>query len=282
MRNILLIGSTGNLGSAVKRYLESKEYIVYCAVRKPIYEKEILVSAFEPILLPKGVTIDLIINASNKYYINPEFNQVIQMSETILGLSKSILQSNFTCPIVYFSSYLQFLPDEFQPWSIYTEMKSESSEIMLEYGSDRKSKVFEIVLYDNYGGKRKNKFFDLALSAAISQKLLPATKGESVLNLTHINDIVSNLEVFIREDSLYISSGYNHSYSIYSSDTFNLKELSKYIENILGVKVPIVWDAIPYRDKEVFKFYNSKPLLPNFIQNIHLKDYIASQVNKKS
>lgn len=282
MRNLLLIGGTGNLGSAIKTYFENRNYSVYCAVREPNYEQEILVSPFEPILLPKGVNVDLIINASNKYYVNPEFNQALEMKDAILGLSKSISVSNFDCPIVYFSSYLQFLPDEFQPWSTYTEMKSESSEIMFEYSRDRRSKVFEIVLYDNYGGKRKNKFFDLALSAAITQKLLPATKGESVLNLTHITDIVSNLEVLIRDSSSYIYSGYNHTFSIYSSDTFSLRGLITYIENLLEVKVPIEWDAIPYRDKEVFKFYNARPILPSFIQNISLKDYIISQVNKKS
>jgi hypothetical protein len=54
------------------------------------------------------------------------------------------------------------------------------------------------------------------------------------------------------------------------------------IEEVLKVRVPVTWGAIPYREKEVFEFYKSKPLFPRFSQKNILKDYILSRVSNHS
>lgn len=274
MKNILLIGKTGNLGFEINKYFEEKNYKVFSAVRNPTSQYEFLIKPNEPINLPKDTKIDLIINAANRYYVDPNPDEVLQMHDSIIGIAQSIYLSNLSCPIIYFSSYLQYLPDELQPWSDYTIIKSNATEIFNSYGKDRRTVTLELVLYDNYGGRRKDKFFDLAIDSAMKQTNLQATRGETVVNLTHVFDIVKSLESSIASDLFSSINNENYSYSIYSADLHSLKNLVDLIEEVLKVRVPVKWGAIPYRGKEVFEFYKSKPLLPRFLQENILKKYI--------
>lgn len=274
MKNILLIGKTGNLGFEINKYFEEKNYKVFSAVRNPTRRYEFLIKPNEPINLPKNTKIDLIINAANRYYVDPNPEEVLQMHDSIIGIAQSIYLSNLSCPIIYFSSYLQYLPDEMQPWSDYTIIKSNATEIFNSYGKDRRTVTLELVLYDNYGGRRKDKFFDLAIDSAMKQTNLQATRGETVVNLTHVFDIVKSLESSIASDLFNSINNENYSYSIYSADLHSLKNLVDLIEEVLKVRVPVKWGAIPYRGKEVFEFYKSKPLLPRFLQENILKKYI--------
>jgi hypothetical protein len=136
----------------------------------------------------------------------------------------------------------------------------------------------EITLYDNYGGQRKNKFFDLVLGSIANKKTLNATGGETVVNLTHIKDIVRNLENSIGKDLFIFKEKKDLSFSIQTNDTFTLRNLVEYIERISGKKVLIEWGSIPYRTKEVFQYYNSPPVLPSFSQGQTLDSYILSNL----
>jgi hypothetical protein len=214
--------------------------------------------------------------------VDPNPEEVLQMHDSIIGIAQSIYLSNLSCPIIYFSSYLQYLPDEMQPWSDYTIIKSNATEIFNSYGKDRRTVTLELVLYDNYGGRRKDKFFDLAIDSAIKHTDLQATRGETVVNLTYVFDIVKSLESSIASDLFNSINNINHSYSIYSADSHSLKNLVDLIEEVLKVRVPVKWGAIPYREKEVFEFYNSKPRLPRFLQENILKEYILSRASNRS
>ena len=274
MKNVLLIGKTGNLGSEINRYFKEKNYRIFSAVRNPIDQNDFLLTPNNPINLPQNIKIDLIINAANRYYVNPNPAEVLQMHESIIGIAKSVYLSKFSCPIIYFSSYLQYLPSQMQPWSDYTIIKSIATEIFNLYGKEKQTLALELVLYDNYGGTRKNKFFDLAIESAAKQNILQATEGETVVNLTHIRDIVKALETTVQGGLSRGTSNNNVSYSIYSSDTLSLKNVVSLIESVLKVKAPVKWGAIPYREKEVFEFYGTKPILPCFLQENFLADYI--------
>jgi dTDP-4-dehydrorhamnose reductase len=281
VRNVLIIGKTGNLGFEINKYFKEKNYKVFSAVRNPISQEEFLIKPNMPINLPKNTKIDLIINAANRYYVNPNQDEVLKMHDSIIGIAQSIYLSNLSCPIIHFSSYLQYLPDEMQPWSDYTTIKSEATEIFNTYGKDKQTLAVELVLYDNYGGRRKDKFFDLAIDSAIKQTNLQATSGETIINLTHIIDIVKSLESSTTNGLFNLFDTGNHSYAIYSANSHSLKQIVGFIEEVLKVRILVNWGAIPYREKEVFEFYKSKPLFPGFLQENTLSEYILSRASNR-
>ena len=278
MRNILLIGSSGNLGAEIKKYFRADDYKFFVTSKNTNSREKIPFDGTQPLILPKNLKIDLIINAANEYYVNPTLEEKNSMKNAVTGVAENIMLSNLSCPILFFSSYLQYLPDRLQPWSDYTKMKSEAGEIFKEYGRNRKVTTVEITLYDNYGGKRKNKFFDLALDSIFSNRILKATSGDTVVNLTCIRDIVENLENFINKSLGKFSERNDFSFSVQTNEIFTLRSLVEYIERISGKRALIEWGAIPYREKEVFQYYETKPILPGFSQGQTLKSYILSNL----
>ena len=278
MKNILLIGSRGNLGAELRKCFGNKDYRIFITSKNNCLNGQIHFDGTKPLVLPKNLEIDLLINAANEYYVDPNHGETILMRNATIGIAENILLSDLSCPVLFFSSYLQYLPDELQPWSKYTLMKSEAVEIFREYGRNRKVSTGEITLYDNYGGNRRNKFFDLALDSIVNNTVLKATDGETVVNLTHIKDIVRNLKNLIDKGGLLSKVLNNFSFSIQTNDTFTLRKLVEYIERISGKRVAIEWGSIPYRTKEVFQYYDSKPVLPSFSQSQTLDSYIISRV----
>jgi nucleoside-diphosphate-sugar epimerase len=267
MSKICLIGANGNLGKVLNSHLISNKYVVESITRDDNVINKLNTQNY-----------DLIINAANKYFVRPNKLEYQEMEDAILRVAQSIVESKINAPLIFFSSYMQYLPSEYQPWSEYTVLKNRSVKLYRNFAEKKQIKIVEIVLYDNYGGHNKNKFFDLVLKSASTGVPLQATLGESVLNLTNINDISRSLISFIKNIDLFSKESFS-TYSIYSANTFTLKELVSRINHTLKINVPVVWNALPYREKEVFQFYNNKPLLPTFFQTLDIDEYILSQVN---
>ena len=276
MSNVLLIGASGNLGSQIGTFLNSQGNKVYRGVKNPNSSWDILINEFQEILIPNELQIDVVINASNKYFINPSPQEIQLMRNSITGISTSIAKTNLGCPVVFFSSYFQYIGDAGESWSSYADLKNTSTEIMRKFSEQKTSTVLELVLYDNYGGHRKNKFFDLALDSVFSGKDLLATPGESVLNLTYISDIVNSLGTILNVDAPLLQEGGLKTFSIYSKDTYTLKNLVNTIEEISGKTASVKWGAVPYRAREVFEFLPTAPLFPDFVQTKSVVEYISA------
>jgi nucleoside-diphosphate-sugar epimerase len=275
---VLLIGASGNLGNLIEKFLHGLGHQVYKGVRIQNSPQDILIKEFQKISIPKHVQIDLIINASNKYFVNENSQEIDLMHNTIIGITSSIIQTNIGCPVIFFSTYLQYLEASSQPWSIYTDFKTRSAEMMMRYSKDTSISVLELVLYDNYGGQRQNKFFDLAIDSVSTGKKLLATPGDSILNLTYIWDIINSLTDTLNNNLNSLNQGNLITFSIYSKDTYTLKDLVSIIERVSGKTVPVHWGAQPYRSKEVFEFTPAVPIFPAFVQSKSIIEYISTKL----
>jgi nucleoside-diphosphate-sugar epimerase len=274
--NVLLIGASGNLGSQIEKFLYSLGFKVFRGVRTQNLVQDILIKEFQEIVIPNGLRIDVVINASNRYFVNASHQEIELMQNSIIGISASIANSQLDCPVVFFSTYLQYLKDGTESWSSYTDLKMKSTDIMKTFSKETSAPVLELVLYDNYGGHRKNKFFDLALDSVFNGKELLATPGDSILNLTYISDIVNSLGTILDKRAPLLQEGGLKTYSIYSKDTYTLKNLVNTIEEISRKKAAIKWGALPYRAREVFEFLPTAPLFPDFVQTKSVVEYISA------
>ena len=278
MINVLLIGASGNLGSVIEKFLKLSGYQVYRGVKTLNTSQDILIKEFEEIIIPKQVSIDLIINASNRYFVNANRQQIDLMHSAIIGITTSITKTNIGCPVLFFSTYLQYLEGITQPWSSYTDFKTRSTDMIRSFSKETSINALELVLYDNYGGQRKNKFFDLVIDSVSTGNKLLATPGDSILNLTYIWDIVNSLREILDNDSILLKELGLKTFSIYSEDTYTLRNLVSIIEEISGKTVPIQWGAQPYRPKEVFEFAPAVPIFPTFVQTKSVVEYISSKL----
>ena len=243
---ILIIGGNGNLGEAiVDDFSKNFSKVV---VTGSTSTKEFLES---------NEKFQLVINAANKYFPQPTLGQINEMEKSIIGLAESI--KNYiiihNTPLIYFSTYLQYAPKNLQPWSEYSEFKSIAAKFFKHVSVSRSIPTTEIILYDNFGGKRKNKIFDLMLQAAIKGENLATSPGYSVVNLTHVKDIVRG----IRESAIEILSPKSkivRSYQFKSAKSYTLRELELIISKTLNIDKFVNWGAVEYRSKEVFELWD--------------------------
>ena len=114
------------------------------------------------------------------------------------------------------------------------------------------------------------------LDAAIKQNTFNATFGESQINLTHISDIVAGV-VGLAKELVQADLGWSRSYQLKSSNTFSLRQLDALISDSLEVATNVNWGALRYRDKEVFKMWDSSEDPTNWVAKKSLVQYILEE-----
>ena len=275
---IALIGYKGNLGKAIDIELNKRGFNVVRIGRTGDLGTQNHLTPNESINLQSGLRASAIINLANYYTPAPDGPDFERMKDSIVGVAKAIAQFNkkLRVPLISASTYFQFSPKTEAPWSDYVLYKNQARELLSDRAISDDFTFTDFILFDNYGGERKSKFFDLAVESLNTGSILPATCGEQVVNLAHIEDIV---DAIIQELNLLLrnSSTIQNTYELRSSETYSLKELALLIESNSGRSLNINWCAIPYREREVFNLWDtgfSAP--PTWIQKWNVSSYIKS------
>ena len=263
----LIVGANGNLGRPLVKKLQ--EVFPNTIATSSSNTKEIL---------HRIMDIDLIVNVANRYYPMPTPSQMLEMKKSIIGLAELIQEASrkTQARVIHFSTYFQYAPENLAPWSDYSDFKNSATSIYKSISSRFGIPTTEIVLYDNFGGERKDKIFDLMLDAAIKQNTFNATFGESQINLTHISDIVEGV-VGLAKELVQADLGSSRAYQLKSSNTFSLRELDALISDSLEVATNVNWGALRYRDKEVFKMWDSSEVPSSWVAKKSLVDYILDE-----
>ena len=277
--NILIIGCRGNLGSLVLEQLHNSNFPIRCA-------KRLGESFVDPVIIPfKGFQNlqdfepDIVINLANYYSQDTSPASIKKMHDSITGVAAAIATENikWKAKIINISSYFQYCPEEFKPWSLYSELKSEALQILQKSSRSIKVGLVNLILYDNYGGRNKKKFFDLLIKSVAVKQSLDATFGEQVINLTDIANIATTI---VQECSLGLNQHDNQvlTYDLKGIHTFKLRELAGLVSSVLDISPIIQWGAIPYRPKEVFTLWETTYKPPKYWSpKDQLSDYILKE-----
>lgn len=278
-----LLGATGNLGSTFAREFRALTKWPLEIIGRPTkLSKDFNITENGLIQSKIGKFPDLIINLSNFYAPNPNFEQDREMHKTILGVADAISNTidEAGCSVISASTYFQYCPNELRPWSRYSALKTEAK-IVIESAATRQGANFtDFVLYDNYGGLNRNKFVDLLEQSLLSGHEIDCTDGQQVLNLTHVSDLALALVLEVIELSEAKHTGL-HTYELRSDFTVSLRELVQKAELASGRRANVNWGAIPYRDREVFELWQtgfSNP--PNWQPRLNFETYVKEKFSQ--
>ena len=283
IQTIGLIGSTGNLGKVVYNQLIENGFKVELIGRNFSESNNGRLIPFENIEFRRDQKIDLVINLSNYYTPMPKGEDFERMKDSILGVAEAIAKFNKgkNVPIVSASTYFQYCPNTLQPWSLYSELKSEAQYVLTQHAIDMNFCFSDFVLFDNYGGGRKDKFLDIAIKSINATSPIPATFGEQVVNLAHVCDISSAI---VNESKKLLScrEPIIQFFDLRSDETFTLREIARLIETIAGKRPNIRWGALPYREKEVFQLWTTGLERPaGWVPQERVSDYISDVASEQ-
>jgi nucleoside-diphosphate-sugar epimerase len=281
LANILLIGCTGNIGTLVFEKLLKVGHNVRCVKRTSNKDSDSLVIPYQGITNVKDFEPKIIINLAN-YYTQDRQADFLRMQDSTLGIASAIANQNlkWKAKIIHTSSYFQYCPMEMRPWSKYAELKTKSLITLEESCKINNVNLINFILYDNYGGKNKSKFFDLLIKSTALEQNLHATFGEQVLNLINIENIVAAI-IYECNNNFQRNTSQTLNYDLRSNFTSSLLDLSKLVCSVLNAESRVIWGSKLYRDKEVFKLWDSEFESPDYWDSKNdIHEYITEQAHQ--
>lgn len=296
MKTILITGGSGFIGSNLIKTL-SKSYNIIAILR---YNSDSsTIESFCQIYRYKDTT-DLLEQLKDKEFIGLIHLATLYKKTHKIGDIKGIIDSNITfgseiCEIlsllkfngwfINVGTFWQFyknMPNN--PINLYAASKSAFNSILNFYANTTNITFSTIYLNDTYGpNDTREKIFNLWLKFANSGETLEMSKGEQLIDMIYIDDVINAFIVLIDLlNSQYKTLAKDKIFALHTKDRKTLRELANIFEEVVGKKLNILWGAKPYMQRENFIPFEGGEELPNWQEHFTFKDGVTKIIESQS
>jgi len=135
---------------------------------------------------------------------------------------------------------------EYSPVSLYAATKQSLSDVIRYFAEVEGLTADEVCLFDTYGPRDdRKKLVSLLIEHAASGEPLPMSSGQQLVDLTHVDDVVSALVRVATGPALGARLVARSGYPV------TLRELAALVEHVSGRSIDTRWDARPARPREM-------------------------------
>jgi nucleoside-diphosphate-sugar epimerase len=286
-KRVLVTGSTGYIGSQLTTQLVLNGYDTHIIIRPQ--------SDLSPLknILPNltvhgynGATEimmeilhkakpDIVFHLASSVIVNhsPDEIEPLIRSNIVFGcqLVEAMVKHGCFHLISTGTSWQHFEQSDYNPVNLYAASKEAFETILTYYTETSSLKVTTLKLFDTYGpNDTRSKIIPLLQKAINEQKELAMSKGEQLINLVYIDDVV-NAYMIAAERHFNGQCGKKEVFAISSENPIPLKEIVRIYEEVMGITLPIIWGKRPYRNREVMIPWNRGVKLPNWYPKFDLK-----------
>ena len=296
MQNLraLVTGGTGYIGSHLVSRLHELDWAVDVIVRqgsiKPnqwglmgglrVFEHDGSTPAMINII--EESKPDLIFNLASIAKYEYSSGDVDQFIKSNILFPTQILEAMNVCGvkcIVNAETFWQYADGNasYKPTCLYAATKQAFRDILCNFVENNSFKAISLILYDVYGpNDPREKLVKLLGRYYSSDEELSMTKGEQIISMVHIKDVVS---AFIRASSLLLkqNEGTLRVYSVASQGKLTLRHLIEEVIRKHNLRIKIKWGAKPYRDAEIMRPWVGE-LLPGWRPTISEIDEIGNLI----
>lgn len=292
---VLITGATGFIGRNLSNKLAEK-YEVYAIVRKysntSVLNKNINVFRYDGnidnlINFFKQEKFEGVIHLASLFLAYHTPNDISKLINSNIKFATELLETSKQSKVKWFINtgtfWQHFNNEDYNPVNLYAATK-EAFEVIAKYYVETYDLVFTTIkLNDTFGpNDTRKKIFNLWLDCIKNNKTLDMSKGEQIIDISYIDDVVNAYEVMIQNLSTNDYKKYNlKSYVVSNRERITLKELTSLFEKIIGKKLNINWGAREYRQREVMIPYNKGELIPNWKQKYSLQEAIKDFLKKE-
>lgn len=166
---------------------------------------------------------------------------------------------------------------DYNPVSLYAATKQACGDILRFYHDARGLSAITLKIYDTYGaGDVRRKLVQLIVDAAMTGESLDMSPGHQIVDLTHIDDVVS---AFVRaaERLLAADAPLNEEFLV-SGERLTIRELVRLVGQTLGQEPNVCFGARAYRHREVMVPVSARTQLPNWHAESLLADTLKGLV----
>jgi nucleoside-diphosphate-sugar epimerase len=174
------------------------------------------------------------------------------------------------------TSWQHYRSDAYDPVCLYAATKQAFEGIMDYYCSSESLHATTLHLYDTYGpADPRSKVLNLLIDAAKTGRHLDMSPGEQLVDLVHIDDVVSAfvLAAIAQPNS---ADAVHRKFSVCSRKPLSIQSLVGEIGLAAGKPINVSFGACPYRKREVMQPLYVHPDVPNWKPRLDLRTGLKS------
>ena len=153
------------------------------------------------------------------------------------------------------------------PMNLYAATKQAFDSIADFYRGEGLDLV-RLFLFDVYGpGDTRKKFVPLLMEAARTGAPMHATSGQQLIDLTYVDDVVEAIIGCAMRQSPATTID-----SVLKSGTRPVRQVAEVFGDVIGAPVPVIWGAIPDRQKEMRQDWGLEPVLLDWSPTVDLSE----------
>lgn len=223
--------------------------------------------------LVRSFAPDAVIHAATTFVGVHGPAQIVPLIQSNLLFGTQLLDAMARCGVshlVNFGTIWQhFDGDRYNPATLYAATKQAFEDLAAYYVAAEGLAVLTLKLTDTYGPEdRRGKLVSALLQAQRSGSVLDLSPGEQSINLLHIDDVVSGVQVGLARLRA-ADAGTHARFALRGPETLSLRRLVERIERLGGRPIQADWGARPYRPREVMRPWMG-PLLPGWSAAVDL------------
>ncbi len=278
MKNILLTGSTGFIGSELLKYLSNYNK-VYITVRKK-YKINLNNKNINKIYFNsdknlsykiKKLKIDTVVHCATHYVKNHNFEDIKKLSESNILFGNIILENLKIMRVKKFVNFSTVWENydgkKDNCYNLYSAYKAGFGKIISFYQKKNKNiKFLNLVISDTFGlGDKRKKLVNL-LKTNYKRNLVTKIISKNLyINLLNVKDIISAIKLILKKN--YKSD----TYILKNKNNFKIYDIIKKIEKYSQKKIKVKWLSNKTIKEKIYKFKTLKGWKP---KNSDIKDII--------
>ena len=278
MKNILLTGSTGFIGSELLKYLSNYNK-VYITVRKKnkinsnnkninkIYFNSHKNLSYKI----KKLKIDTVVHCATHYVKNHNFEDIKKLSESNILFGNIILENLKIMRVKKFVNFSTVWENydgkKDNCYNLYSAYKAGFGKIISFYKKENKNiKFLNLVISDTFGLRDKRKKLVNLLKTNYKRNLVTKVISKNLyINLLNVKDIVSAIKLILKKN--YKSD----TYILKNKNNFKIYDIIKKIEKYSQKKIKVKWLSNKIIKEKIYKFKTLNGWKP---KNSDIKDII--------
>ena len=278
MKNILLTGSTGFIGSELLKYLSNYNK-VYITVRKKYKinsnNKNIIKIYFNShknlSYKIKKLKIDTVVHCATHYVKDHNFEDIKELSESNILFGNIILENLKIMRVKKFVNFSTVWENydgkKDNCYNLYSAYKAGFGKIISFYKKENKNiKFLNLVISDTFGLRDKRKKLVNLLKTNYKRNLVTKVISKNLyINLLNVKDIVSAIKLILKKN--YKSD----TYILKNKNNFKIYDIIKKIEKYSQKKIKVKWLSNKIIKEKIYKFKTLKGWKP---KNSDIKDII--------
>lgn len=293
---ILMTGVSGFLGQNLVRFLLDKDFDIHVVVRKnsntSFLNKKIKIFVYDNddidslIKYFKVNKFDGVIHLASLFLANHQSQDISSLISSNIKFGTEILEASKISKVSWFINtgtfWQNYENEDYNPVNLYAATK-EAFEKIAFYFTQTSDMIFTTIkLNDTFGpNDTRNKIFNLWLNALKTKEEIAMSKGEQIIDISFIDDIVEAYYVLINHLSSENKDKFrNKTFAIKSDTRVTLKELSKIFEKVVNCKLNIIWGKKEYREREIMEPWNKGEAIPEFKAKYSLEKAIKKTLEE--